>query len=238
MGIPTSKVGYTSATTRRETTKSIMDMLWHWKTTNYNINCGKNKRLHRSWLKIPGVFTFYVRIDNTLTYAQALCVITDLEHGIFKARTALVKFRKSFSPCMIERIWPSTLHVTQAVLPAPSSYCATSLGTPRSFLNFLLLMYWQFISGAVLLLHPSFCCIPWFWPTKKLTPLLCPCSLVNLLFSYISLRNVMPGHTHKTWIRRGVSGLSKNETGRCGLTSSKNVHYAEEYKQNTISIFR
>jgi hypothetical protein len=30
MGIPTSEVGYTSATTRRETTKSIRDMWWHW----------------------------------------------------------------------------------------------------------------------------------------------------------------------------------------------------------------
>jgi hypothetical protein len=30
MGGPTSEVGYTSATTRRETTKSIGDMWWHW----------------------------------------------------------------------------------------------------------------------------------------------------------------------------------------------------------------
>jgi hypothetical protein len=29
MGIPTSEVGYTSATTRRETTKSITDMWWY-----------------------------------------------------------------------------------------------------------------------------------------------------------------------------------------------------------------
>jgi hypothetical protein len=33
MGIPTSEVVYTSATTRRETTKSMTDMWWHWKTT-------------------------------------------------------------------------------------------------------------------------------------------------------------------------------------------------------------
>jgi hypothetical protein len=31
MGVPTSEVGYTSATTRRETTKSIRDMWWHWR---------------------------------------------------------------------------------------------------------------------------------------------------------------------------------------------------------------
>jgi hypothetical protein len=31
MGVPTSKVGYTSATTRRETTKSMRDMWWHWR---------------------------------------------------------------------------------------------------------------------------------------------------------------------------------------------------------------
>jgi hypothetical protein len=30
MGVPTSEVGYTSATTRRETMKSKMDMWWHW----------------------------------------------------------------------------------------------------------------------------------------------------------------------------------------------------------------
>jgi hypothetical protein len=30
MGVPTSEVGYTSATTRRETTKSIRDMWGHW----------------------------------------------------------------------------------------------------------------------------------------------------------------------------------------------------------------
>jgi hypothetical protein len=36
MGVSTSEVGYTSATTRRETTKFMMDMWWHWKTTNNN----------------------------------------------------------------------------------------------------------------------------------------------------------------------------------------------------------
>jgi hypothetical protein len=30
MGVPTSEVGYTSATTGRETTKSIRDMWWNW----------------------------------------------------------------------------------------------------------------------------------------------------------------------------------------------------------------
>jgi hypothetical protein len=33
MGIPTSEVGYTSVADGRETTKSIRDMWWHWKTT-------------------------------------------------------------------------------------------------------------------------------------------------------------------------------------------------------------
>jgi hypothetical protein len=32
---PASEVGYTSATTRRETTKSMTDMWWHWKTTTF-----------------------------------------------------------------------------------------------------------------------------------------------------------------------------------------------------------
>jgi hypothetical protein len=30
MGVPASEVGYTSATTRRETMKSMMDMWWRW----------------------------------------------------------------------------------------------------------------------------------------------------------------------------------------------------------------
>jgi hypothetical protein len=34
MGIPTSEVGYNSATTRREITKSIRDMWWHWVKKN------------------------------------------------------------------------------------------------------------------------------------------------------------------------------------------------------------
>jgi hypothetical protein len=41
MGVPTSEVGYTSATTRRETTKYIRDMWWHWikkKKKSGNIN--------------------------------------------------------------------------------------------------------------------------------------------------------------------------------------------------------
>jgi hypothetical protein len=33
VGVPTSEVGYTSVTARRENTKSIRDMWWHWKTT-------------------------------------------------------------------------------------------------------------------------------------------------------------------------------------------------------------
>jgi hypothetical protein len=36
MGVPTSEVGYTSATTIRETTKSKMDMWWHWIKTKNN----------------------------------------------------------------------------------------------------------------------------------------------------------------------------------------------------------
>jgi hypothetical protein len=31
MGVPTSEVGYTIATTRRETTKVHTNMWWHWK---------------------------------------------------------------------------------------------------------------------------------------------------------------------------------------------------------------
>jgi hypothetical protein len=38
MGVPTSEDSYTSATTRRETMKSMMDMWWHGKTTKYTQN--------------------------------------------------------------------------------------------------------------------------------------------------------------------------------------------------------
>jgi len=46
--------------------------------------CGMNKRLHRSWLKITGVFTFTIGIGTTLIYAQVLRVNTNLEHAISK----------------------------------------------------------------------------------------------------------------------------------------------------------
>jgi hypothetical protein len=39
MGVPTSEVGFTSATTGRHTTKSVRDMWWHWEREserNYN----------------------------------------------------------------------------------------------------------------------------------------------------------------------------------------------------------
>jgi len=34
MGVPTSEVGYTIATTRRETTKVPNNMWWHWEKKN------------------------------------------------------------------------------------------------------------------------------------------------------------------------------------------------------------
>jgi hypothetical protein len=37
MGVPASEVGYTLATTRRETMKSMTDMWWHWKKKNKKI---------------------------------------------------------------------------------------------------------------------------------------------------------------------------------------------------------
>jgi hypothetical protein len=46
MGVPTSEVGYTSATTGRETTKSMTDMWWHW-IKNNTLGGGSN-------LKYPG----------------------------------------------------------------------------------------------------------------------------------------------------------------------------------------
>jgi hypothetical protein len=38
MGVPTSEVGYTSATTRRETTKSMTGMWWYWIKKHFEIN--------------------------------------------------------------------------------------------------------------------------------------------------------------------------------------------------------
>jgi hypothetical protein len=47
MGVPTSEVGYASATTRRETMKSMTDMWWHWKTTTtYNTVIYANISFH------------------------------------------------------------------------------------------------------------------------------------------------------------------------------------------------
>ena len=36
MGVPTSEVGYTIATTRRETTKVHKNMWWHWGERNFS----------------------------------------------------------------------------------------------------------------------------------------------------------------------------------------------------------
>ena len=130
------------------------------------INCGMNKRLHRSWLKITSVFTLTIGIGTTLMNAQTLRVNTNLEHAIFKASTAPVRFQV-FYPLYdwMELANSGTLHVKQAVLSAPSSHCVTSLDNPPSFLNFLLLLYWQFTAGAVT--SSAFCCNPWVWPTQS-----------------------------------------------------------------------
>lgn len=141
------------------------------------INCGMNKRLHRSWLQITGVFTFTVRNGTTLIHAQVLCVNTNLEHAIFKVSTESVGFQVFYSlHDWMDLSKSGTVHVKQAVLSAPLSYCVTSLGNPPSFLNFLLLMYWQFIAGTILLLQTSFHSFPWVWPTHS-DP--CPLSMLT-----------------------------------------------------------
>jgi len=63
------------------------------------INCGMNNRLHRSWLKITGVFTFTIGTGTTLIYAQVLRVNTNLEHAIFKASTVPVRFQVFYPLC-------------------------------------------------------------------------------------------------------------------------------------------
>jgi hypothetical protein len=51
MGVPTLEVGYTSATTRRQTMKSMMDMWWHWKTTTLTLCAGNHLdfKIHCAW---------------------------------------------------------------------------------------------------------------------------------------------------------------------------------------------
>jgi hypothetical protein len=45
MGVPTSEVGYISATAERETTKSMIDMWWHWiLKKNIYINAPETKK--------------------------------------------------------------------------------------------------------------------------------------------------------------------------------------------------
>jgi hypothetical protein len=68
MGVPTSEVGYTSATTRRETTKSMTDMWWHGKTTttiNIRRTCKEEKHIHREHSTLTSVLL--VRKENRLT---------------------------------------------------------------------------------------------------------------------------------------------------------------------------
>jgi len=44
MGVPTSEVGYTIATTRRETTKVHKNMWWHWEEQHILGNMGHRWR--------------------------------------------------------------------------------------------------------------------------------------------------------------------------------------------------
>jgi hypothetical protein len=74
MGVPTSEVGYSLATTRRETTKVHKNMWWHWGkkklyiATNYNNCCV-------SWL--------YVYVD---IYTLQLCIIDLTQQGCHTLR--------------------------------------------------------------------------------------------------------------------------------------------------------
>jgi hypothetical protein len=63
MGIPTSEVGYTSATTRRETMKSMTDMWWHWKTTS-NIIRVINQIFNWSFVELIVIKRVTERVNN------------------------------------------------------------------------------------------------------------------------------------------------------------------------------
>ena len=45
MGVPTSEVGYTIATTRRETTKVHKNMWWHWEKKKKKVFLDKSSML-------------------------------------------------------------------------------------------------------------------------------------------------------------------------------------------------
>jgi hypothetical protein len=64
MGVPTSEVGYTSATTGRETTKSIRDMWWHWikKTCDPDY---VSRTFHKTLLFNPSVTYVYLTLYGT-----------------------------------------------------------------------------------------------------------------------------------------------------------------------------
>jgi hypothetical protein len=67
MGVPTSEVGYTSATTRKETTKSMTDMWWHGKTTTTTINmcrtCNEEKHYTGSTVLSQAYFLLEKKTD-------------------------------------------------------------------------------------------------------------------------------------------------------------------------------
>jgi hypothetical protein len=67
MGVPASEVGYTSATIRRETTKSMTDMLWHWikKNTSPFTNSSCLKFIQFSiWAFSGTVETFFLILSQ------------------------------------------------------------------------------------------------------------------------------------------------------------------------------
>jgi hypothetical protein len=64
MGVPTSEVGYTIATTRRETTKVRKNMWWHWKEEERKKKI-KTNEIH--------YFSSFFLIKNSTCFGQIYC---------------------------------------------------------------------------------------------------------------------------------------------------------------------
>jgi hypothetical protein len=65
MGVPIIEVGYTSATTKRETTKFMTDMWWHWIKKNCG-NGNKNHQVLTGLLVHQGAVSTVKRVDILL----------------------------------------------------------------------------------------------------------------------------------------------------------------------------
>jgi hypothetical protein len=76
MVVPTSEVGYTSATTRRETTKSVADVWWHWILKKNYANCESVYLFYSNpvFKQTIDIHIYYTAMYNTVNSSPSLPV--------------------------------------------------------------------------------------------------------------------------------------------------------------------